>query len=104
MKRRFTATPYLFLAPALVLLGIFVVYPIIGQLASAAMDPPPPAATLIEALGREPSLEEVSVPILESLESAVGAPADPLCLDAELLDDVERLCVAYADDSWTWRR
>ena len=30
MKRRFTATPYLFLAPALTLLGIFVVYPIIA--------------------------------------------------------------------------
>ena len=30
MRRRLTATPYLFLAPALVLLGIFVVYPIIA--------------------------------------------------------------------------
>ncbi|MGZ8437468.1 MAG: carbohydrate ABC transporter permease [Candidatus Limnocylindrales bacterium] len=30
MTRRFRATPYLFLAPALVLLGIFVVYPIIA--------------------------------------------------------------------------
>ena len=30
MRRRLTATPYLFLAPALVLLGIFVIYPIIA--------------------------------------------------------------------------
>ena len=30
MTRRFKATPYLFLAPALALLGIFVVYPIIA--------------------------------------------------------------------------
>ena len=30
MTRRFRATPYLFLAPALVLLGIFVVYPIVA--------------------------------------------------------------------------
>lgn len=30
MTRRFRATPYLFLAPALALLGIFVVYPIIA--------------------------------------------------------------------------
>ncbi len=30
MTRRFKATPYLFLAPALVLLGIFVIYPIIA--------------------------------------------------------------------------
>jgi putative chitobiose transport system permease protein len=30
MTRRFRATPYLFLAPALVLLGVFVIYPIIA--------------------------------------------------------------------------
>ncbi|MEW6224406.1 MAG: sugar ABC transporter permease [Chloroflexota bacterium] len=30
MKRRFAPTPYLFLAPALVLLGIFVLYPIVA--------------------------------------------------------------------------
>ncbi len=30
MRRRITATPYLFLAPALILLGIFVIYPIIA--------------------------------------------------------------------------
>ncbi len=30
MTRRIRATPYLFLAPALILLGIFVIYPIIA--------------------------------------------------------------------------
>ena len=30
MTRRFTATPYVFLAPALLLLGVFVVYPILS--------------------------------------------------------------------------
>ena len=77
---------------------------LIGQLTTTTLDAPPAAATLIQALGREPSLEEVAGSILESLQSQVGGPADPLCLDAELLDDVERLCVGYADESWTWRR
>jgi ABC-type sugar transport system permease subunit len=30
MTRRFRATPYLFLAPAVALIGVFVVYPIIA--------------------------------------------------------------------------
>lgn len=77
---------------------------VIGQLTKAPFDAPPAAATLSMALGREPSIEEVSRPILEALQSAVGARAEPLCLDVETERDLELLCRAYADESWTWRR
>jgi len=76
----------------------------ISRLTKTTSDDPPAAATLLNALGREPSLEEVSGPIRESLQAAVGARAEPLCSDRELERDVERLAVAYADESWTWRR
>ncbi len=38
LTRRFTPTPYLFLAPALVLLGIFVVYPIVAVIGFSFTD------------------------------------------------------------------
>lgn len=78
--------------------------PRIAQLMKAPWDAMPAAATLGESLGREPSIEEVSVPILESLRIAIGVRPEPLCPDNELERDVERLRVTYADDSWTWRR
>lgn len=78
--------------------------PRIAELMKAPWDAMPAAATLAEALGREPSIEEVSVPILESLQIALGVRPEPLCPEPELERDVERLRVTYADDSWTWRR
>jgi lipoate-protein ligase A len=78
--------------------------PTISQLTKTTTHVPPAAATLWDALGREPSVEEVSVLILESLHAAVGGRPEPLCPDVELQGDVERLRGAYADAAWTWRR
>lgn len=77
---------------------------LIGQLTKTTPSNPPAAATLSSALGREPSIEEVSQSILESLQIALGAPADPLRSDPELDRDAQQLRVTYADESWTWRR
>ena len=77
---------------------------VISHLTKGTLDAPPAAATLSIALGREPSIEEVSRPILRSLRSAVGAEVDPLSLDAETERDLELLRRAYAEESWTWRR
>ncbi len=77
---------------------------IVSRLTRSASPDPPRAATLSDALGREPSPDEVSGPILESLQAAVGARAESLCPDEELERDVERLRVTYADAAWTWRR
>jgi len=77
---------------------------VISRLTKATVDAPPAAATLSMALGRDPSIEEVSRPILESLQSAVGADVGPLSLDADTECDLELLCRAYAEECWTWRR
>jgi lipoate-protein ligase A len=76
----------------------------ISRLTNTPMDEPPTAATLAAALGRDPSIEEVSGPLRESLASAVGARVEPLRTDANLTSDFERLRPQYADESWTWRR
>jgi hypothetical protein len=61
------------------------------------------AATLADALGREPSIEEVAVPILESLRE-VTQSVGTFELDSEVEADLARLRVAYDDAAWTWRR
>lgn len=76
----------------------------ISRLTKAPLDRPPLAATLGAALGREPSMEEVSRPLHESLAMAVGSRVEPLRTDANLTSDFERLRERYADESWTWRR
>jgi lipoate-protein ligase A len=62
------------------------------------------AATLAEALGWEPEMEQVAVPILESLEAAIGTRVDPLVIGTELNAETIHLRATYDDDSWTWRR
>lgn len=78
--------------------------PLIARLMKGQSPPTPSAGTLAESLGREPSMEEVSRPILEFLALATGARLDPLCPDADLELDVDALRLRYKDDSWTWRR
>jgi lipoyl(octanoyl) transferase len=78
--------------------------PLITRLMKEPQGSPPSAGTLSEALRRDPSLDDVAVPILEALEAAVGAPVEALSPDAPLESEVEQLRVSYADDAWTWRR
>jgi lipoate-protein ligase A len=77
---------------------------VISRLANTPLDGPPSAATLGSALGRDPTIEEVSRPLRESLAATVGARVEPLCPDVSLTSHFERLRPRYADDSWTWRR
>ncbi|MEK7402643.1 MAG: lipoate--protein ligase family protein [Gemmatimonadota bacterium] len=63
----------------------------------------PAAATLTEALGREPSLQEVAQPLRASLARHVAGAVDVL-EDAQVAGDAAILRSAYADDTWTWRR
>lgn len=62
------------------------------------------AATLAESLGWEPEVEQVAVPILESLQAAIGTRVEPFVIDAELNAETTRLRATYDDDGWTWRR
>jgi lipoate-protein ligase A len=61
-------------------------------------------ATLRDALGRAPVLNEVA----EALFAAVRAHLDPRALplehDEALVQDTARLVTRFRDDTWTWRR
>lgn len=63
----------------------------------------PAAASLGDALGREPGLDEVSMLLRAALEARTGVTAGPFDA-ASLAGDVTELQNAYADDTWTWRR
>jgi len=75
----------------------------IGELLLTDSEPPTPAATLRDALGRAPTLEETAAVIREALEARIGevaAFADEAALEASTVD----LARDYRDDAWTWRR
>ena len=77
---------------------------LIGRLMFAPEAPTPHAATLVDALGREPSLDEVGTALHRALCAATGAPPLAFEPDDVLLGDVNRLSAGYRDDAWTWRR
>lgn len=61
------------------------------------------AATLTEALGREPSFDDVAAALQASLRSRCGhdpGPVEP----ADVAADRVALVTHYASDDWTWRR
>jgi lipoate-protein ligase A len=77
---------------------------LIARLMVTPDDANPRAATLSEALGREPSANDVAAALRESLGSVTGKAPRDFEPDAVLLRDVDRLSDTYRDDSWTWRR
>jgi hypothetical protein len=71
---------------------------------TAEVQPVPAAATLGEALGWEPAIEDIAGPLRDSLVLATGSPATPLSPDAALDSDSAELRGLYDDAGWTWRR
>ena len=63
----------------------------------------PPAATLADALAREPAVPEMAVLLRASLSRHVDAAVTPLD-DPRIAGDSDALRATYADDTWTWRR
>lgn len=78
--------------------------PLIGRLSRAASTGTPAAATLADALGREPSRKEVDDSILEALRVATGRTASFFPVDPLLEQDAATLRATYVDPAWTWRR
>ena len=76
----------------------------IARVARRPVPEAPPAATLREALGRAPSLEEVAGTLFDAVRALEDREAVPLEPDDALLADVERARAAFDDDRWTWRR
>lgn len=66
--------------------------------------PPPPPATLAEALGRAPSLGEVAQALEDAVRALEDPSAEPLVADEALDRDLETLRARFLDDAWTWRR
>jgi lipoate-protein ligase A len=64
----------------------------------------PGAATLAEALGREPHFDEVADVIRASLARGTSQLVEPLGVDDLLETDCRDLRHTYVDDAWTWRR
>jgi hypothetical protein len=66
----------------------------------------PPPATLREALGRAPTLDEVGAALFEAARARLDADAAPL--DGAAVRAVHAAADAraphYRDDAWTWRR
>lgn len=77
---------------------------LISRLLVTPDDATPAAATLQNALGREPGTGEVADVLLAALRARTGRPPRALTPDAVLLGDIDRLSGKYRDDSWTWRR
>jgi lipoyl(octanoyl) transferase len=77
---------------------------IITRLLREPADGSTSAATLADALGRDPSVSEVAEPILESLEEATQCSVGSFVVDSDIEADAARLRGAYEDAAWTWRR
>jgi lipoate-protein ligase A len=75
----------------------------IGELMTASVAPVSAAATLLEATGREPTLDEGAEALRKALESRVSDVVDFPQVD-ELEDSLRGLSAGYRDDAWTWRR
>lgn len=78
--------------------------PLIARLLSSPGDAHPIAATLADALGREPAPQEVAEALRSALQLATGSRVRDFAVDGVLIDEVDRLSSGYRDDAWTWRR
>ena len=78
--------------------------PLIGRLSRPATNGTPAAATLVDALGRDPSQDEVAESLLEALTVATARTPSFLQMDPALNRDAVTLRATYGDPGWTWRR
>ena len=77
---------------------------LISRLMVTPPDADPIAATLADALGREPSLDEAAEALRQAVRATTGKVPAEFEPDDVLLAEVSRLSSTYRDDSWTWRR
>jgi lipoate-protein ligase A len=77
---------------------------ILSTLTVAEAPPIPTPATLAEALGRIPTVEEVASALRSAIEAEEGYVPATLEIDDQLRARTASLVVRYLDDEWTWRR
>src|SRR5678816_2888138 len=65
---------------------------------------PPPPATLSEALGHSPAVDDIADALAEAIERMEGVRPVALSIDPGLSARASALVVRYEDNAWTWRR
>ena len=78
--------------------------PLVAALLRSPQPPPPAPATLRDALGRVPSLDEVATALFDSVRAHADTDALALTPDNALGDAVVAATGRYRDPAWTWRR
>jgi lipoyl(octanoyl) transferase len=66
--------------------------------------PVPAPATLAQALGRIPSVDDVAIALGDAIEGIEGIRPAELVIDEMVRARVSALVVRYLDPAWTWRR
>jgi lipoyl(octanoyl) transferase len=74
-----------------------------GLVANLVGAAPTPAATLREALGRAPAVEEVASALFAAVKASLDADAPTLTLEDTVRADLGALRARYSDEHWTWR-
>ena len=64
----------------------------------------PAPATLAEALGRAPTVDDIACALRDAIELVEGTQPESLAIDDALRARAADLVVRYADSAWTWRR
>jgi lipoate-protein ligase A len=76
----------------------------VAELSGNPLMQPPPAATLHEAMGRRPTIEEVAAALFDAVRSLECRTACELEMDSDLDQSTQRALERYRNESWTWRR
>jgi lipoate-protein ligase A len=76
---------------------------LVARLAAVPVGSTAPAATLRQALSREPSVLEVAEALFESVRASVTGPATELELDDATIACRDRAMEKYLSAEWTWR-
>ena len=64
----------------------------------------PAPATLLDALGFAPTLDDVAGALAAAVEAIDGVRPAELALDEAIRARASELVVRYNDNAWTWRR
>lgn len=76
----------------------------LAELALGGQRTIPSPATLTEALGWTPTVDDVAEALHDAVRVLEDPAASPLDLDDQVRARMAALVVRYSDDAWTWRR